>query len=92
MGHWITSLAKTLALGDDFIVLLDYYEASKAHIYENLFRISANCAIMWTMSLTGNGVTKVESRGGNLFAWTWGTCMIRVDKSTGTVVDSVFTK
>ena len=86
-------VAKKLALDDDFIVLLDYYEASKAHQYGNLFRISADGALVWTISLAANDmVTNVEWRAGNLIAWTWGSSMITIDKSNGTVLDSVFTK
>jgi hypothetical protein len=86
-------VAKKLALDDDFIVLLDYYEASKTHQHGNLFRISADGALVWTISLAGNDmVTNVEWRTGSLIAWTWGCSMITIDKSNGTVLDSVFTK
>jgi len=86
-------VAKALALGDDFILLLDYYEASKAHQYRNLSHISADGALVWTISLAANDlVTNVEWRGESLVAWTWGCTMITVDKSTGTVLDSAFTK
>jgi hypothetical protein len=86
-------VAKALALGDDFIVLLDYDEASKAHQYGNLSRISADGALVWTIGLAANDVvTNVEWRGENLVAWTWGCTMITVDKSTGAVLESVFTK
>jgi hypothetical protein len=99
-------VAKTLALGDDFIVLLDYYAASKAHQYGNLFRISADGTVVWTIGVAANDptpapeayplsydtVTNVEWRAGNLMAWTWGCAEITIDKSTGAVLASVFTK
>jgi hypothetical protein len=90
-------VAKTLALGDDFIVLLDYHEASKAHQYGNLFRISADGTVVWTMGVAANDpvndlVTNIEWRAGNLMAWTWGCAEITIDKSTGAVLASVFTK
>ena len=98
-------VAKTLALGDDFIVLLDYYEASKAHQYGNLFRISADGTVVWTVvwtfGVTGgvaandpgyDMVTNIEWRDGNLLASTWGCATLTIDKSTGAVLNSAFTK
>jgi hypothetical protein len=90
-------VAKTLALGDDFIVLLDYYEASKAHQYGNLFRISSDGTVVWTIGVAANDpgydvVTNVEWRAGNLLASTWGCATLTIDKSTGAVLDSAFRK
>ena len=86
-------VAKKLTLDDDFIVLLDYYEAQKTHKSGNLFRVSADGAIVWTIGEAANDViTNVEWRAGKLIAWTWGCTMINIDPSTGTVLDSVFTK
>jgi hypothetical protein len=93
-------VAKTLALGDDFIVLLDHYEASKAHQYGNLFRISSDGTVVWTVvwtfGVTANDpvydmVTHVEWRAGNLLASTWGCATLTIDKATA-VLDSVVTK
>ena len=86
-------VAKTLALGDDLIVLLDHHEASKAHVKENLFRVTGDGLHVWTLSVAVDDlVTDVEWRDGKLIAWTWGCCMITIDQSTGTVLESVFTK
>jgi hypothetical protein len=66
-------VAKTLAMGDDFIILLDYYEASKTHLNGNLFRVSADGLLVWTVNVaTDDLVTNVEWRDGKLIAWTWG--------------------
>jgi hypothetical protein len=81
-------------MGDDFVVLLDYYEASKAHIYRNLFRLRPDGSLVWTINAAEahDVVTDVQWRDGNLVAWTWGCYMLTIDKSTGVTLASVFTK
>jgi hypothetical protein len=85
-------VAKTLALGDDFIVLLDYCQAPR----ENLFRLRADGSVVWTISQPPamGAVVDVQWRYGRhpLTAWTFGCYMITLDESTGIILESEFTK
>jgi hypothetical protein len=86
-------VAKSLTLDDGFIVLLDYYEASKTGATGNLLRLRADGSLVWAVSRDARDlVTDVQWREGKLVAWTWGCYMITLDRSTGTVLESAFTK
>ncbi len=87
-------VSETLSIGADFIVLLDYSEASRARIGGNLFRVRADGEVVWTISLpdASDSITKVQWRDGKLIAWTWWGHMMVVDASDGAVLETVFTK
>ena len=85
---------KTLPCGDDYIILLDHYEASQAKLWANLRRLKMTGEVVWMASALGSSdiFTNVDWRGGRLVAWTWESSMMTVDHDTGRVGEVVFTK
>jgi hypothetical protein len=87
-------VAKTLALGGDFIVLLDWRKAYEVWILRNLFQLRADGTVVWTISQPEpmGAVVAVELQYGTLLAWTWGCYMLHINERTGKVDHSEFTK
>jgi len=87
-------VCKTLPCGDDYIILLDYYEASQAKLRANLRRLKMTGEVVWMASAPGSSdiFINVDLRGGRLVAWTWEGFMMTVDHDTGRVDEAVSTK
>lgn len=87
-------VSKILPCEEDYIVLFDYYEASRASLWENLLRSGPDGHVVWAASTPTyrDMFTGVEWREGRLIAWTWECFMITVDPKTGMFIEKVFTK
>jgi hypothetical protein len=87
-------VSKVLPCEDDYIVLLDYHDASKARLEANLRRLHSDGSVVWAATTpNSNGMfTDVEWRDGRLTAWTWEGFIITVDPRTGRLLEKVFTK
>lgn len=85
---------KTLPCGDDYIILLDYYQASQAKLWANLRRLKMTGEVVWMASAPGSAdiFTNVDWRGGRLVAWTREGFKMTVDHDTGRVGSAAFTK
>jgi hypothetical protein len=86
--------SKTLPCGDDYIILLDYYQSSQAKLWANLRRVRATGEVVWMASAPSSSdiFTDVDWRDGRLVAWTWECFMVAVDHDTGRPGEVVFTK
>jgi hypothetical protein len=87
-------VAKTLPCDGDYIVLLDYYDASQARLWANLRRLRPDGQVVWAAQPPSSGdvFTGVDWREGRLVAWTWECFMITVDPASGRLIEKVFTK
>ena len=87
-------VAKTIEIGGDFIVLLDWRKAYEIWMLRDLLRLRPDGTVAWTISQPEalGLVVNVEWRYGALLAWTSGCYMPVVNERTGTVKNSVFTK
>jgi hypothetical protein len=87
-------VSKTLPCGDDYIILLDHYQASQSKIWANLRRMKSTGEVVWATSPPNSSdiFTNVDCRDGRLVAWTWQGFMITVDQETGKPVEALFTK
>ena len=87
-------VAKVLPCGDDHIVLLDYYEASRAKVRANLRRVTSTGDVVWAASPRSSSdiFVNVDWRDGNLAAWSWECFSITVDPETGKLIDVTFGK
>jgi hypothetical protein len=88
------SVAKVLPCEGDYIVLLDYHQASQVRLWANLRRARSNGDVVWAASTPSSSdmFTDVEWRDGRLIAWTWECFMITLDPGTGQFVEKVCTK
>jgi hypothetical protein len=87
-------VSKVLPCEDDYIVLLDHYDATQARLWTNLRRLRSDGDVVWAVSAPSSSdiFTEVEWRGGRLIASTWECFMITVDPETGRSIEKVFTK
>jgi hypothetical protein len=86
-------VSKTLPCGDDHIVLLDYYQASRSKVWANLRRLKSTGDVVWAASPPGSGdlFTDVDWRDRRLIASTWEGSMIAMDQETGRPLEVLFT-
>lgn len=87
-------VSRTLTCGDDYIVLLDYYEASRSRFWPNLRRVKSDGTVVWAKCAPRSSdiFTDVAWCDGLLVAWTWECFRITVDQETGKPVEVLFTK
>ncbi len=86
-------VVKTLMAGEDFIVLLDYFEFSKKRDFGNLFRLSEDGSLVWIISdAVDDVIVNVEWQADKLIAWTFGSRMLTIDPAKGTMIESALTK
>ncbi|HZO53492.1 MAG TPA: hypothetical protein VFB63_12320 [Bryobacteraceae bacterium] len=85
---------KAIDVEDGFIVVLDYYEAGKLGVWENLLRIRADGSVVWKLCTPSSSdmFTDVAWLDGKLVAWTWECFMVTIDVASGRILQSVFTK
>lgn len=86
--------SKVLPCGDDWIVLLDYYQASGAKVLNNLVRLKPDGGLVWRICSprSGDTFTNIEWRDGRLAAWTWQGYSMAIDHDSGRASEVVFTK
>jgi hypothetical protein len=87
-------VALVVPIEQDYLVLLDYFAAGQAHIWNNFFRVGPNDEIVWRSRTPRSGdlFTKIDWDGTRLVAWTWECYRLTINPATGTVIESVFTK
>jgi hypothetical protein len=87
-------VSKTLPCADDYIVLLDYEQASRSKLWANLRRLKSTGELVWAASTPSSSdiFTDVDWCDGRLVASTWECFKITVDQETGRPVDVLFTK
>jgi hypothetical protein len=87
-------VVKVLPCADDYIVLLDYHDASQARLWANVRRLRSGGNIVWAASPPSSTdiFTEIEWRDGRLVAWTFECFMIDIDPNTGRVLEKLFTK
>ncbi len=87
-------VSKVLPCENDYIVLLDYCNASQANLTANLRRLRPDGEVVWAASAPNYSdiFINVEWQYGRLIAWTYGCYMVTVNPNTGRCVEKVFTK
>ena len=87
-------VAMVISVDQDNFVLLDYFAAGRAHVWDNFFRLGPNDEVIWQSKTLRSGdlFTKISWDGVRLLAWTWEGYQLSIDPITGKVTDSVFTK
>jgi len=87
-------VADVLPCERDYIVLLDYHEASNVRLWANLRRLRPDGEVVWAAAAPDPSdiFIRVEWQFGRLIAWTYGCFMMNVDPETGRCSKKVFTK
>jgi hypothetical protein len=88
-------IAKQFAIGHELIVLLDHREASRVHLFENLFRVRSDGSIAWRARAPGSttdNFVDAEFDGVLLCANSWESYWVELDPSTGERLSCEFTK
>jgi hypothetical protein len=87
-------VSKVLPCENDYIVLLDYCDASQANVTDNLRRLRSDGEVVWAATAPNYSdiYINVEWQYGRLMAWTFGCYMVTVDPKTGRSLEKVFTK
>jgi hypothetical protein len=89
-------IKKMLQVEDDCILLFDPDASSKAKYWKHLIRITPDAEVLWEIgapNLPNNFLDiQLSIDGENIIAWTWDCYRLLIDKNTGTIISSAFTK